>query len=82
MKFGSKEYVAKRNHILLYGTPDMLMEFMREMGQMPPTDRETILITWHKVITGVTSLPFDYRMKSKEWLIRHHCHSLDDGELG
>ena len=82
MIFNSKEYVAKRNQILLYGTPDMLMEFMQEHGRTPPTDREIVLMIWHKVITSVKSLPFDYRMKSKEWLTRHHCHSLDDGELG
>lgn len=35
----------------------------------------------HKTITGIQSLPFEFRMKSKVWLDEHGLRSFDDGDL-
>lgn len=35
----------------------------------------------HKAITGVQSLPLEFRRKSKAWLDEHGFKSFDDGEL-
>ena len=46
-----------------------------------PKSKATLMITWHKAITGVVSLPKDYRQFSREWLINRGYTPLDDGDL-
>lgn len=61
--------------------PDALLAFMREQGLREPTSRDLLLMTFHKTITGSTSLPIEVRRASKAWLTMRGCHSLDDGDL-
>lgn len=75
-------YIAERNQVLLTGTPDDLLHFMKRHGIKEPSCREALELTFHKTITGITSLPMDLRKKSKAWLDAHGSRSLDDGELG
>lgn len=35
----------------------------------------------HKAITGLTSLPLEFRQKSKDWLTANGLRSHDDGDL-
>lgn len=35
----------------------------------------------HKTITGIPSLPLEFRKKSKAWLDRRNLMSMDDGDL-
>lgn len=74
-------YIRERNTILLHGTPADLFDFMRRREIPTPSNPETLLMVWHKTITGVASLPHEYRQRSKNWLAAHGFHSLDDGEL-
>jgi hypothetical protein len=74
-------YLAERDAMLLRGDPDELMVFMRKHNLHQPSCREAAELTLHKTITGVMSLPLEYRLKSKAWLDARGYHSLDDGEL-
>jgi hypothetical protein len=76
-----REFNNRRNRILLRGDPDELVKFLKSNKLPYPRSREMALITMHKSITGVLSLPKDYRMKSKAWLDVRGLTSLDDGDL-
>ena len=75
-----REYNEARNKALLEG-PDALLLFMKERKLPIPSGRDSLLATYHKTITGVTSLPLDFRKNSKVWLDLRNLHSLDDGDL-
>jgi hypothetical protein len=76
-----KRYNAERNAMLLKGSVVALQQFMMKHGLQLPSSDAAAEVTLHKTITGVRSLPLDYRKKSKAWLTERGLHSLDDGEL-
>lgn len=72
-----EEFVKKRDEMLMKGSIDELRKFVDNNselyepavvnGIMSCTD-EVAEITLHKMITGCTNLPFEYRMNSVAWL--------------
>jgi hypothetical protein len=66
---------------VLKQSPDALLAFMRARGMPEPSCREILEMTFHKSITASTTLPFDYRKKSKAWLQDRAFHPLDDGDV-
>ncbi len=78
-----KAYVKERDQVLLSGDIDKMYALIKKyQPKYAPKTRAVTEIAMHKAITAAGSLPFEYRLKSKKWLIDHKCHSLDDGELG
>jgi hypothetical protein len=46
-----------------------------------PTNMRVFWGAVHKAITGTTSLPIEFRRKSKAWLTANGLQSHDDGDL-
>lgn len=76
-----KEYIRKRDQILLMLDIDGMIALMKENGSPVPSSREVALITIHKARTGCTSLPMEARAISKQWLLDHSYPSFDDGDV-
>jgi hypothetical protein len=76
-----KVYNDARNKALLKG-PNAMLQFMRDHKIPVPIEQHTLLLTYHKTVTGVVSLPMELRKKSKAWLNAHKSKSWDDGDLG
>ena len=76
-----KEYLRKRDKILLMLDIDGMIALMKENGSPVPTDRHVALLTIHKARTCCTSLPMEARAISKQWLLDHRYSSFDDGDV-
>jgi hypothetical protein len=76
-----QQYLAERDHILLTGTPEDLLNLIRKYDLGIPSSPEVLEITFHKTITGIESLPIEHRKRSKAWLSARGYHALDDGNL-
>jgi len=77
----SKRYVRERNEMLLRGSVEEMLQFMRRWEIPTPTDLHVAEITLHKAITAARSLPIEYRKRSKQWLDERKYTSHDDGDL-
>ena len=75
-----KAFNQARNKALLEG-PDALLQHMRDRKLPIPSNRLALEVTYHKTVTGVASLPHDFRLTSKKWLDARGLHSWDDGDL-
>jgi hypothetical protein len=75
-----EEFVRERDEALLSMDKEKILAYMKKYGVRLPPDELFWLIV-HKARTGATSLPMAERAKSKEWLIAHGSHSLDDGDV-
>lgn len=76
-----RDFVQKRNKILMGNDHEALRRFMKERKMPYPRNKALLEITWHKSITASTGLPRAYRLLSKDWLEVRGYHSLDDGDL-
>ena len=76
-----KKFIAARDAVLMTGDVDKVMAFFKEHNGHEITSREVSEVTMHKAITAVTSLPREYRAKSKAWLLDNGYSSFDDGDL-
>jgi hypothetical protein len=74
-------YRAELHDILLNGSPTKLKRFMRKHGLPLPSSDEVLRVTFHKAITAAKTLPEHSRRQSKQWLIAHGYHALDDGDV-
>jgi len=76
-----REFNERRNKLLLAHDLEGLKKFLKERKMPYPRDRATMLVTMHKSITAVVSLPKAFRQASKNWLTHRGLQSLDDGDL-
>jgi hypothetical protein len=76
-----REFNEKRNKLLMAHDLEGLRKFLRERKMPCPKDNMTMLVTMHKSITAVLSLPKEFRQRSKDWLTQRGLQSLDDGDL-
>ncbi|SRR6266542_946183 len=76
------DFLRERNEALASLDETRIRNFFRKWNskEMP----SNLIVFWgsvHKAITGSTDLPFDLRLKSKQWLDERGFQSLDDGDL-
>lgn len=75
-------YNKATNEAWLSMDEEKIREVNRQFnGSELPKDPEIFWGAIHKAITGRTSLPIEFRRKSKAWLDARGLHSLDDGDL-
>lgn len=76
-------FKKERNDALLSLDVEKIQDFyFKWNGYRLSTDNMDIF--WgsvHKAITSLTSLPLEFRQKSKDYLTQHGLRSHDDGDL-
>lgn len=82
MKSEIEEFTKERNEALLsLDEQNIRAMFKKWNGVEFPDSKHLFWASVHKAITGVPSLPIEFRKKSKEWLDGHGMKSFDDGDL-
>ena len=76
-----KDYIRKRNAILVAFDVDKMLEFMRQNGKAVPQDRDVAIIMMHLARTNVATLPMEIRRVSKRWIRERGIASLDNGDV-
>ncbi len=77
-----EEFKTERNAALLSLDEEKIRAMvLKYNGTVMPSDPEIFWGSVHKAITGCTSLPIEFRRRSKEYLDKHGIHSHDDGDL-
>lgn len=85
-----KKYVKKRDEMLLKCSVEELKKFVKNNEQyytpmfadaIARANDKVLEVTLHKMIVNVTSLPFDFRQKSADWLL-DRGFQLDIGGAG
>ena len=75
-----EQFKQDRNEAMLSKDKQTIIAFMNKYDIPVPRD-EVFWITIHKTITGITSLPRDFRVLSKSYLREAGFSSMDDGDL-
>ena len=73
-------YCKCRNEAMLSLDKDKIISFMKSFDLPIPRD-EVFWPMVHKTITGIKTLPIDFRRLSKAYLRESGMSSMDDGEL-
>lgn len=76
-----RAYCAERDKVLAELDIDKLIEFKKKHNLRLCSNRQVEEIAMQKTITGVVTLPLEFRKQSYKWLADRGYHSLDDGEL-
>lgn len=72
----------ERNEALLSLDEEKIRAFCRKwQGQEMPQNKKLFWGGVHKAITGISSLPLEFRQQSKDFLTGLGLHSHDDGDL-
>lgn len=75
------QFEKERNEALLSMDEDKIRTVLLKWSGRPIPQGEVFWGAIHKTITGIPSLPLDFRKKSKRWLEERNLTSLDDGDL-
>lgn len=76
------QFCEDRNKALLSLDEQTIRDHHQKYGGSPlPTNPDVFWGAIHKTITGITSLPLDFRKASKVYLDEHGLQSHDDGDL-
>lgn len=77
-----KEFCRERNEAFLSLDEQKIRSFHRKWNHRElPTNMDVFWGAIHKAITGVNSLPLEFRQASKLYLFERNLQSLDDGDL-
>ena len=77
-----EEYIQERNEALLSLDESRIRAMIKEVSDAEmPTDPIVFWGAVHKAITGIESLPIEFRNKSKVWLDANDLSSFDDGSF-
>lgn len=77
-----KQFNKERNEAFLSLDEQKIREHqIKWSGTDLPKDMNVFWGAVHKAITGVTTLPIEFRRKSKAYLDEQGLQSLDDGDL-
>ncbi len=77
-----EEFTKERDAAFMSLDEQTIRAYQRKWNQREmPSDMNVFWGSVHKAITGATTLPIEFRRKSKKWLDERHLRSLDDGEL-
>lgn len=78
-----ERFNAERNEALLSLDEQRIRAMVRKWnGTEMPKNMKVFWGAIHKAISGATSLPLEFRQRSKAYLDEQSLQSLDDGELG
>ena len=77
-----EEFKKEQVEVLLSLDEAKIRAFVKKWnGTDMPKHPEAFWGAVHKSITGITSLPTEFRRKSKDWLEKRGWRSYDDGDL-
>lgn len=77
-----QQFNKERNEAFLSLDEQKIRDFQRKWNHAEmPKDMDVFWGAIHKAITGVKTLPLDFRKASKKYLSDRNLYSLDDGEL-
>lgn len=74
-------YNKDRDAAMLTGDVNNVIALKRKYGLRFASSMHVEEIAMHKAITGIQSLPFEFRKQSYDWLISRGYTTMDDGEL-
>ena len=66
-----KQFVADRDEALLSLDRKKIEQYCKKYGVTMPTDEEAFWRGVHKAICACTTIPFEVRQKSADWLFKH-----------
>ena len=75
------EFLDARNSALLSLDESKIRAYAKKYGATIPDEPEVFWRAVHKARTGITSLPMNERIKSRDWLREHGSESWDDGDI-
>ena len=64
-------FIKERNEALLSLDRKKIERYCKKHGITMPTDDEAFWRGVHKAICAITSIPFEVRQKSADWLFEH-----------
>jgi hypothetical protein len=77
-----REFIDERNKAFLSLDEKTIRDFHLKWNQREmPADMNVFWGSVHKAITGVRTLPIEFRRSSKKWLSERGLSSFDDGDL-
>lgn len=65
------QFVRDRDEALLSLDREKIERFAKKYGVQMPTSEEAFWRGVHKAICNITSVPFEVRQKSADWLFEH-----------
>lgn len=74
-------YNRDRDAAMLTGDVRNVLALKRKYGLHFASDIRIEEIAMHKAITGIQTLPFEFRRQSYNWLVSRGYTTMDDGEL-
>lgn len=76
------EFVKSLDEALLSMDEEKIRAHQRKFnGREMPENKEMFWVTVHKIVTGRSGLPREFRQKSKDFLKAGGWQSYDDGDL-
>lgn len=77
-----EQFVKERNEAIASMDENKIRAMFKKWNESDmPKDPEVFWGAVHKCITGIASLPAEFRHKSKLWLKQNGWSGLDDGDL-
>lgn len=77
-----EQYVKERDEALMSLDNGKIKAFFAKFnGSGEPPRDDVFWVAVHKAITGASTLPIEFRRKSKVWLEERGFKSFDDGDL-
>ena len=65
------QYIKERNEALLSLDRKRIERYCKKFGVTMPTNDEAFWRGVHKAICAITTIPFEVRQKSADWLFEH-----------